>query len=412
MRRALADERLRTSRLLARIRFVGISVAFLVNALLPLLFPEAVRYQSSFRVFVPYWLVAAGLYVAVRRWEHMTRLVGVDVALLDMPAAFLLQHSVSGGHGDAASAVLGITYFAMLTLGASFALDARRIVLAACMGAVLEAALLHAAEADRSFLVMSTLLMVGVAIGCLHLSARTVQLVQSATDEQRRRLRLGRYFSPQVVVRVECLADETAPGETRTVSVLFADLRGFTALSETLSSDRVVALLNDFLGRMVDAVFAHQGTLDKYLGDGLMAYFGAPVPAPDHAVRAVRCALDLHEALRRMNDERARRGEPPLRMGVGVHSGPAVVGNIGAPSRREYTAIGDTVNVAARMERLTKVHDVPVLMSDATRGLVADAFAVREVGLATIPGKRLALRCWTPLAGRVPPRLATAVPGG
>src|SRR5262245_18409482 len=151
--RALDAERLRTSRLLARIRFIGISVAFAFNALLPVLFPGAVQYQTSLRVFVPYWVLAAGLYLAGMRSERMARIVGLDVAFLDMPAAFALQLSAAAHHGDPVSAVLGITYFVVLTLGASFALEPARIVLAAAVGAALEVTLLLVTGADRSLVV-------------------------------------------------------------------------------------------------------------------------------------------------------------------------------------------------------------------------------------------------------------------
>src|SRR4029453_12525125 len=178
--------------------------------------------------------------------------------------------------------------------------------------------------------------MFGVAAACLFIVDRTIELVDGVVAEQRRRARLGRYFSPQVAARVEALADETATGELRTVTELFADLRDFTAMSDGLPSERVVTLLNDFLARMVDAVFAHGGTLDKYLGDGLMAYFGAPVATDDHALQGGRCG-------------------PPPPMGLGVRTGSVVLGDIGAPTRRESTAIGHPVNVAARIEQATKV---------------------------------------------------------
>src|SRR2546428_11377500 len=119
-------------------------------------------------------------------------------------------------------------------------------------------------------------------------------------------------------------------------------------------------MLNDYHGRMVETLFALGGTLDKYLGDGLMAYFGAPVPQPDHAERAVRCALAMQRVLDEFNVERAARGEPPLRMGIGVHTGTVVLGDIGAPRRREYTAIGDAVNVAPPRQGLTKLQGGPL----------------------------------------------------
>jgi adenylate cyclase len=396
IQRALAAERLRTGRLLARIRLAGITVAFALDWLLPKCFAEGAYYQTSLGIFGIYWVVAVSLCLADLRSERMARLVGLDVALLDMPAAFALQLSASGRTGDPVAGVLAITYFAALILASCFSLQPRRIVLAGAVGVVLGVCLLLVNGAAPSLVVMATLVMTGTALGCHALTARTIELVRSMADEQRRRLRLAGYVSPQVAARAESLVDESAPGESRTVTVLFADLRGFTAMSEALPSDYVVSLLNDFHSRMVGAVSACEGTLDKYLGDGLMAYFGAPVAAADHAVRAVRCAISMKKSLAEMNAARAARGEPPLRMGVGLHSGPVVLGDIGAPSRREYTAVGDTVNVAARIQELTKTVQFPVLVSDETRRLAGEAFPFEPVSLLPLRGKREPVRCWTP----------------
>jgi adenylate cyclase len=393
-RRALAVERLRTGRLLARIRLIGITVAFAASWALPRCFPES--HQGSLQIFGIYWVVAASLCLAGLRSERMVGIVGLDVALLDMPAAFALQLSASGRPGDPVAAVLAVTYFTVLILASCFSLRPRRIVLAAAVGVLLGVCLLLATGADPGLVVTAALVMAGAAIGCHALTARTIALVRGVADEQRRRLRLAGYVSPQVAARAESLVEEGAPGESRTVTVLFADLRGFTAMSETLPGDCVVSLLNDFHSRMVAAVFACEGTFDKYLGDGLMAYFGAPVPVADHAVRAVLCALTMQESLGEMNAARAARGEPPLRMGVGLHSGPVVLGDIGAPGRREYTAVGNTVNVAARIEELTKAHGFAVLVSDETRRLAGEAFPFEAVSPLPVRGKREPIRCWTP----------------
>jgi adenylate cyclase len=160
-------------------------------------------------------------------------------------------------------------------------------------------------------------------------------------------------------------------GEEREITVLFSDIRGFTSMSEHVDPIELVAQLNEYFEAMVEVVADEQGTVDKFLGDGMMAIFGAPARHADHAARACRAATAMLDRLDDVNRDRGVRGLTPLRIGIGIHTGRAVVGNVGSPPFRvDFTAIGDTVNLAARIEAMTKELDAPIVASDATRASV------------------------------------------
>jgi adenylate cyclase len=159
----------------------------------------------------------------------------------------------------------------------------------------------------------------------------------------------------------------------------------------------VVALLNEFHGRLVDSVFRFQGTLDKFMGDGLMAYFGAPLEDPAHARHGVLCALDMVAGLDALNRDRAVRGLPPLEVAIGLHTGPVIVADVGAVGRRQdFTAIGDTVNTASRLEGLSKERGRRITCSDQTREAAGEGFSWRAEPDAILRGKAEPVRTWSP----------------
>ena len=186
---------------------------------------------------------------------------------------------------------------------------------------------------------------------------------------ERERANLSRYFSPNVVDELSKNDDPLKQIRTHDVAVLFVDIVGFTELAADRTPEEVITLLRGFHQRMEGEVFRHHGTLDKYLGDGLMATFGTPFAGDRDALNALACAQAMIAAMAAWNAERAGAGEAPIRIGIGLHYGPVVVGDIGA-NRLEYAVIGNTVNVASRLEKLTRAMEATLVVSDALRGEV------------------------------------------
>lgn len=204
----------------------------------------------------------------------------------------------------------------------------------------------------------------------------------------RQRDNLTRFMPSQVAERVlRAGPDALAPVE-REVTVMFSDIRGFTAMSEGLSPREVLAMLDDYFGRMSQIVKGHDGVVGKFLGDGLLAFWGVPDRLGDHAQRAVRAARDMRRALRELNTHRATEGLPPLKIGIGIHTGPVAAGMLGGKLQAEYTVIGDAVNVASRIEGLTKEHGVDVLLSETTWSQLPEPRAGERVASAEIRGRK------------------------
>jgi adenylate cyclase len=211
---------------------------------------------------------------------------------------------------------------------------------------------------DLAFLVAFA----GIASAAVEREASTARLLQSA----RVQANFERYFTPQIASRIADSTDRIAPGGTRQrVVVLFSDIRGFTAIAEALPPTQMAAQLNEYFAAMVDCVFRYDGALDKFIGDAIMAYWGAPESAPIDADHAISAAVDMQRALHTLNERWAAEGRAQLAVGIGIHVGDAFVGNIGSPRRLEFTLIGDTVNIANRLCGLAAGGEI--LISDAVR---------------------------------------------
>ncbi|MCX7161743.1 MAG: adenylate/guanylate cyclase domain-containing protein [Betaproteobacteria bacterium] len=211
--------------------------------------------------------------------------------------------------------------------------------------------------------------------------------VESRTKRQLTGL-FGQYVPPELVEEMSRDPEHySMAGRKAELTVLFSDIRGFTTISEGLEPNELAALMNEYLGAMTLIVRKHRGTLDKYIGDAIMAFWGAPVDDLEHAKNAVLTGLEMHVALQQLNKSLVARGWPELKIGVGVNTGPMTVGDMGSPVRQSYTVMGDAVNLGSRLEGITKQYGVGFIAGESTRELLKKEFVFRELDRVRVKGK-------------------------
>jgi class 3 adenylate cyclase len=226
------------------------------------------------------------------------------------------------------------------------------------------------------------------------------QVLRSESDAERAQVMdiFSRFVSKEVAVQMWNQRGQLSlVGERRIVTVIFTDIRNFTTLSEKVSSATVVEWLNDYFGRMHSVVESFGGHINKFIGDGLMIVFGAPIDrgGKEEACAAVDCGLAMLQAVETMNQEWANSGRPVIKIGVGIHTGEATCGVVGAERRLEYTLIGDTVNLAARLESTTKELGVSILVSEPTANFLTDAYQLSSLGEVKVKGKTMNTKVFT-----------------
>jgi adenylate cyclase len=229
--------------------------------------------------------------------------------------------------------------------------------------------------------------------------------LDAAADELQELQRACSRLAPAGVVD-RMLADGThrgvePPAERKVVTALFSDLVGFTAMSEKLEPTVLARILDGYFQRVSDSIHAHSGHVSTFLGDGMLAYFGALRPNPWQCADAVRAALAMCDTLREYNEELAREGLPPLALGIGIHRGPGLSGMIGSRERREYGFVGRTVNLAARVQTLTRTHGVPILVTEAVRSELGDAFKLQPMPPEHVKGIDEPVTTWAVLGRAV-----------
>ncbi|MBN8656414.1 MAG: adenylate/guanylate cyclase domain-containing protein [Anaerolineae bacterium] len=223
-------------------------------------------------------------------------------------------------------------------------------------------------------------------------------LEQAVSQEQeKRRVRnlFSRFISPEMVDQMMKTQDLNSVNKRADLTIIFTDIRGFTTLSEKLTPEGVVSLLNPYLEAMSQVIYKHGGTVDKYEGDAIIAFFGEPVPYKDHAARALRASLDMRKSLAELRDKWTKEGRPSqIEMGVGINSGEVFVGLLGSAQRINYTVIGDNANLAARLQDLTKTYAWPILISESTYQQVKDEFDCELADAVVVKGKTKAVNVY------------------
>ena len=353
---------------------------------------------DRYQFFVGFGYTVFGLvtlYVVFRRIKAATversRVVPsiitvVDIAFVTALAFFDMRRGDPFGPGQhAIAASILITFAVTRTSVWHVVLATVLAMLSHTFLADLEGVL----ETEKTVFVLGGMAVLGFMV------ALTNRAVSPMFAGLRQRDNLTRFMPRQVAERVLRQGPDALAPVEREITVLFSDIRGFTSMSEGLSPREVLAMLDDYFGRMGQIVKGHDGVIGKFMGDGLLAFWGVPDRLPDHAQRAVRAARDMRKAVRELNQHRETQGLPPIAIGIGIHTGPVAAGMLGGKLQAEYTVIGDAVNVASRVEGLTKEHDVDVLISETTWAQLPEPRRGERLASVAIRGRKQPIVLYT-----------------
>lgn len=382
-----AEASLRGARMVSWVRLVMIGLFGLSFEVVGRLLgrPPAVDLPRLVAVVV-YAAFALGVFFRLRRAEpsvRKARLIPYVERLVDV--AFIVIMATRGYVAEgAAYPEMGAAALAVILAFSVASFDAIQVAVSTALVCV-AASFIDAFEGYPHVHTLAFRIGGFVSLGLL--VGATSRYLRGMFVDLRRRDNLTRFLSPQVAERVMRLGQVALEPVHREVTVLFTDIRDFTALSEPLPPRAVLEFLDDYFSHLGHIVKAHEGIVNKFLGDGMLALWGVPDALPDHGERAIRAALDIRRRLADLNAERATRAAQPIRVGVGVHSGLVAAGMIGGADQHEYTVIGDAVNVASRIEGLTKSIGTDLLVSETAWHLVQGRFSGERVGEMSVKGR-------------------------
>ncbi|MEN9810250.1 MAG: hypothetical protein RLZZ488_1817 [Pseudomonadota bacterium] len=395
----IEQERRLNGRVLNRLRILAVASFLLLHLIMGygLGKPAFVGKENLLGFYLAIAVSFSFLPERVKRFELIREF---SIPLLDVPMTYLVIDAwVTSVADPAVFRILGALGLAFMMFfvnlsGLFFSATITTPVTLAGLAVIMQ--LFNKTETPIDTKVTGFLLLGLTGYATVRISSRVKKLVAGAAEKQSLNEKLSRYFAPEVAAVIGNSEGSDNHKQRRfDVTVIFTDIRGFTKLSSEMGGEDVIRMLNEIHEHLVSCIFLTGGTLDKYLGDGVMAYYGAPVKTDDHADKALECALMMRAQIAAYNEKRKSRGEHPIQIGIGIHSGSAIIGDIGAEIRREFTIIGDTVNTASRIESLTKKHQVDILLTSATRDRLSKPAQVRALGIDEIRGTQNTIETFT-----------------
>lgn len=321
-------------------------------------------WRGIYHPAVPYMFVTFDVVLVVVQVLLLAQLMGMQAdSAFALPAAALIFVILI--HASMRYRPWLVVYAAVLFI---ISIELGRLLLAADPQTTMHGmtSMAHGMGGLLNFQVLPLTLIALAAFILFVIGRRTRNMLMTSIQHVTRMARLSRYFSPNLAARLaEGDDDQVLAGRRQPVAVLFVDIRGFTTLGETMAPDELSAFLSEYRSRLAKPVFSHGGTVDKFIGDAIMAVFGSPIQRADDARRALHCALEILDVATRWSSERQRAGRPPVAIGIGAHYGEVFAGALGGEELLEYTVIGDTVNVAERLEGRSREVGSPFVVSAA-----------------------------------------------